>query len=420
MAQKLVVAPPELAAKIASMLVESGETQEIETVWCAEASELAGLHFASLPNYVEVKFKGKEEKLYLFSKENVGFPTPELTKLGEYMATKEGQFLTVVIPEINDYVFKTSGWKDFLRPNFPKSFCYDVKGMTMENLYKAGYVMYDKTKRQGYAAAVAVFRAYGRLHGASWAWAKSLGGVEKVKEKYPLLFQDILDDPAGLNLMETMVGNTIKIIASTVTDMKDSDINTKSIMDKYSKHAKPGTSVMGDIKDKLKSDSHLRCISHSDCWTNNMMFKPDHSNVKLIDFQIVRFNCGSIDLAEYLSTSVSEDVRKSWKTLFNLYYQTMKEAVEMTGQKFPLTIKDILEDFVNKHEIGLSKGLHLIFGRESQEAYNVHESKEGLDPEVFANTVKTWLKNNPDKLHGIIKQCADLVDDFVAIRPYTE
>lgn len=45
-----------------------------------------------------------------------------------------------------------------------------------------------------------------------------------------------------------------------------------------------------------------------------------------------------IDLAEYFSTSVMPNVLKEWKTLFNAYYQTLKETVEMTGQEFPITL----------------------------------------------------------------------------------
>lgn len=62
----------------------------------------------------------------------------------------------------------------------------------------------------------AVIRALAKLHGASWAWACDLGGEDKVKEKYPILFEEFMDSKAGFEVMETMVGNTIKTMAVLV------------------------------------------------------------------------------------------------------------------------------------------------------------------------------------------------------------
>ena len=106
---ELKVQSPEFSAKVIKGLHEQGITTPIKNVWGRTASELAGLHFASLPKFIEVEFEGKEERLYLFNKGTISYPTEELTKLGDYMALKEGMFLKEVIPAINEFIFKTAG-----------------------------------------------------------------------------------------------------------------------------------------------------------------------------------------------------------------------------------------------------------------------------------------------------------------------
>lgn len=106
---QLVIASPEFSSKIGSILVENGVTDPIEKVNCSQASELAGLHFASLPHFVEVTFKGDKKTLYLFIKKSIAFPTPELTKVGEYMTQKEGIFLKNVVTDINNFMYKATG-----------------------------------------------------------------------------------------------------------------------------------------------------------------------------------------------------------------------------------------------------------------------------------------------------------------------
>jgi len=274
--------------------------------------------------------------------------------------------------------------------------------------------------QQGHSAAVAVLRALGKFHGATWAWTNSLGGEEKLKEKYPLFFQELLDTEDGFRFMDALFRDSLKSLAPLTKVAGEEDLD-RTILQSFGRYADPDFSPMAEVLEKLKSPTHFKGLSQSDCHSNNMMFKPDLASAKVLDFQLARYNSAVIDVAQYLCTSVKDSVLKEWKTLFNIYYQVVKETVELTGQHFPFTLNHLLEDFKTAQTLGLHLGLLSILGQKPQESYKVQEEKEGCNPEIYSANIENMVANNTGAENYLLaKKAVDLVKHITAIQPYNE
>jgi len=410
---------PEFASNIPSILAKNGITDEIADVSISEAVELVGRQFGSFPYYITVTFKGKREKLHLFYKKTIAIPA-ESAEMWKIMTMKEEVILLQVFPEINDFMQRTSGLQGFLLPYVPKAYYSDKGGVLMENLKEGGYALHNKNEKHGHSAAVAMMRTLGKFHGASWAWANEFGSEDKVKEKHPEMFKEMLDSEDGLRFMETTMGSPFKCILSLIQTGSGLRSDTTLSLEKFGKYADPNSCVMRDALKILKSKTHFRALSHSDCFTNNIMFKLDFSSVKILDFQFVRYNCPLIDVAVYLASCAKSSVLKEWKSLFNIYYQVVKETVELSGQRFPFTLHDLLEDFVIVQDFGIHYGIVIPLVLACLGSYDLREKNEGCDADVIYSLMKKWIAENPKEAKVLAEESVGMINDFAAIQPYND
>ncbi|KAG5670233.1 hypothetical protein PVAND_000510 [Polypedilum vanderplanki] len=85
-----------------------------------------------------------------------------------------------------------------------------------------------------------------------------------------------------------------------------------------------------------KTGEPYATICHGDCWNNNMMFLNDDNgipkDIRLIDFQILRYAPPVTDIIYYLFTSVTKELRKKYYQEFlDVYYTTLSNFIERLG-----------------------------------------------------------------------------------------
>uniref|UniRef100_A0A1B6MQH4 CHK kinase-like domain-containing protein n=1 Tax=Graphocephala atropunctata TaxID=36148 RepID=A0A1B6MQH4_9HEMI len=100
-------------------------------------------------------------------------------------------------------------------------------------------------------------------------------------------------------------------------------------------------------------------LNHADSWTNNFMFKYNDdgsvSEIKLLDFQMVRYASPVIDLVYFIWSSASDDVRRHrLDELFLFYVDQLNNNLSRVNCSERVTY-----DYVQKEVIRLS---HLALG----------------------------------------------------------
>ncbi|XP_014210409.1 uncharacterized protein LOC106640786 [Copidosoma floridanum] len=95
------------------------------------------------------------------------------------------------------------------------------------------------------------------------------------------------------------------------------------------------------------SEVHRNAITHSDLWTNNIMFddgKPTPKSV-LVDFQVIRYSPLVLDVLKFLYMHTSRDFRDNHeKELVQVYHSVMEETIKnskMSGVAVAPTLLEI-------------------------------------------------------------------------------
>ncbi|KDR22624.1 uncharacterized protein LOC110826733 isoform X1 [Zootermopsis nevadensis] len=109
---------------------------------------------------------------------------------------------------------------------------------------------------------------------------------------------------------------------------------------------------------KPKKDS-LNVLNHGDCWVNNMMFHycPKTGridDVKLIDFQLVRFSSPAADLQYFLCTSTNDDIRFAGRDhLLREYHAELTDTLKVLGLESGFTFQQLKDEFEQMEVFGL-------------------------------------------------------------------
>jgi hypothetical protein len=98
----------------------------------------------------------------------------------------------------------------------------------------------------------------------------------------------------------------------------------------------------------------FRVLNHGDDWINNMMFKVNAEDVKLLDFQNSYWGSPTGDLLYFLFTSVNDDVKiDSFDELVGHYHRELVESLRKLsyGAALP-SLDEIHDDFIAKRQYG--------------------------------------------------------------------
>lgn len=140
--------------------------------------------------------------------------------------------------------------------------------IVLGDVTKEGFTMREKNLLLDEEHVKAIFETYGRFHAVSFC----------LKEKYPEKYKSLSENLRNVGAELGKTGGFSRALqAMTVKTFKILEGNIKNVFGKY---------VDDTMKIYLKSLNYkgkYSCILHGDCWSNNLMFKYQVTNSKIVE-----------------------------------------------------------------------------------------------------------------------------------------
>lgn len=284
---------------------------------------------------VDVTQQGKQINLKLFAK----FLTPKAEHMKEVLkqgpSMKEDWFYFGYLPKLREI-----GLSDLLSfaPNCYFSRINDV--IILDDLSTVGYTALTPNTKLEYNALIMGVRELAKLHSSSLileeVLSKSAGKDVRLSDIYGEYLQEVifLPDATFMKDLDGMVVNYIMYFISAFSYANGH--STEKLKEK-------ADSFYNSIFEKVKqSNKYRNVLCHGDAYVSNMLFKfnsqTDCEDVKLIDFQILRYCPPTLELLFLLiQNTTKENLDRHFNSLVDEYYRTVSETL----QKHDIDINEI-------------------------------------------------------------------------------
>ncbi|XP_072386438.1 uncharacterized protein [Diabrotica undecimpunctata] len=190
----------------------------------------------------------------------------------------------------------------------------------LENLKFRNFTLHPKKEFIGYKMYEAIFKTYGKYHGASLAF----------KHHQPEKFLELADGFQN-NFKKFVTGGLLK------RGILGTSVMIKSILkenqpDLYEKFAPFADNALEKFVNCLDYRSPYSVITHGDCWSNNMMFKMNESgaiqDVQLIDFQMSWLGTPVMDLTYSFYSGTGKENLDKLDDLLKVYHDSLSETLK--------------------------------------------------------------------------------------------
>lgn len=143
--------------------------------------------------------------------------------------------------------------------------------IVFENIKLQGFELFDKTKILDYQHMEFIFKTYGKFHATTFLYNKFH------PEKFSKLVQDLGNVHKSFFEQDMYRNMTDDVLVGSSQKLKPYE-DDKAIA-AFAKYTKDGTNL---LLDSLTYKGKYPVLCHGDCWSNNMMFKYDVSDVYCI------------------------------------------------------------------------------------------------------------------------------------------
>lgn len=115
-----------------------------------------------------------------------------------------------------------------------------------------------------------------------------------------------------------------------------------------------------------RDETGFNCLTHSDLWMNNIMFKYNASahpdDVVFVDFALGYHGSAALDLIYFLfSSNVAEHREEQWDRLMRIYHEELVEVLTKLGYKKKIpSLLDIYVDCIRRAHFALLTATFLI------------------------------------------------------------
>ncbi|KAG5889700.1 hypothetical protein JTB14_029730 [Gonioctena quinquepunctata] len=107
------------------------------------------------------------------------------------------------------------------------------------------------------------------------------------------------------------------------------DPDSYEISNRLRKYVEEGPELYSKI---MKYDGRHEVLLHGDCWSNNFMFKTDETgnvtDIRLIDFQMIRKGTPVFDLSYCFYSSASEEALGELDFYLKVYHSSLSQLLE--------------------------------------------------------------------------------------------
>jgi len=125
------------------------------------------------------------------------------------------------------------------------------------------------------------------------------------------------------------------------------------------------TKITDFWREKLQPSEPLALLCHGDLWTCNLLWKYEEGNVvdvKIIDFQVIRFGNPSLDISNFLCICVDSSIlREHFDTLLGHYHHHFIQTLSELGlPTLELTLDAFYKDYSQYGQWGLICALEFL------------------------------------------------------------
>ncbi|XP_024936375.1 uncharacterized protein LOC107263228 isoform X2 [Cephus cinctus] len=233
-----------------------------------------------------------------------------------------------------------------LGPIAPQCIYADPERIIMEDLKSRGYVVNERRNLLDLEHCTAVVKTLASLHARSLAL--KISDPQRFKSLMSPLKEAVFPQdsrPAVGSSIAFSLNYAIKILES-IEPKTDELTAGIELVKRYIENT---YDVMRELL--LARNDKYDVMSHGDAWNNNILFKHDAAgrvtDVKLLDFQIVRHTSAAIDFLYFVySSAQAEVIHESFDDLVEIYHRQF--IYELRRLHVPETnISDLTTDWFN-------------------------------------------------------------------------
>ena len=220
--------------------------------------------------------------------------------------------------------------------------------LALENLNNYGYHTTSRQQAMNIDVCRLILRTLGRFHGLSFV----------MRDQSPKMFDElssVLEENYYAHRLRPWYNDFINRQVEIALDAVSKIYGGTIIEERAKKFL-----CEGSIYDKMVKLTHTRnrysVIGHGDCWTPNFLIhstKFDGREIpvqaKMIDFQLARYASPVIDIAFFIYSCTTEELReKYYDNLIKTYHETLTEFIKDFGSNpeylFPFSALEVRQD----------------------------------------------------------------------------
>lgn len=306
------------------------------TSFTTESAVAPGNNYGSYILRVRMKMhdqaSGREESLSLIIK--CPLNTGMIKEFFEGIYDSESVFYNEILPLGRQLVNRSFTAEHFQSPI--------SKVVVLEDLNVKGFVMAEKVKQLDFEHCQLYVIAAANLHAMSLAVHKQDPDLIYRISKEKLFSNDLDQDMIKTN--KNMINYCVECFSKHVLEFSEND-RISTVIQKSS-------TLIWDllVKDMMPNET-FNTLNQGDPWLTNMMFKRDENgeayDIKLIDFQCLRYASPITDLVFFIWTSANYDVlQNKLDALYELYLKSLNSTLEEMKFEEKLSMKSVKEQVV--------------------------------------------------------------------------
>jgi len=330
---------------------------------------------------------------------------------------KEADMYRLVLPALLKHQEKCG----INNPYLPVAKCYHAEPegknamVVLENLKVAGYKMPDSVVGLDLDHIALATKELARLHAIGYSFIKE--NPEKVQTDFAHALAEIVENDSIQNTfagMQEVMLNISIVVLSKISSAAPYVERLKNLQGNVNRIVKASYA---------DSESPIKTICHGDSWLNNFMYRYESKDgkdvpvdIKILDWQISRYNCPINDLVFMIYSGTTSALRKkSIDDILKIYHQTFVQTLKSLNQTADITFEQIKELFQKRAKLGLAFWLPLTM----QMAIPAEKRPNGAELFMLANASEEMMKTHksfqvdhypPDAIDKLIDMVKDAIE----------